>query len=122
MMLRQSFFISLAIAIIPVSAQVSTGRYALILEDEPLAVRSVAAGNSPQRIEARQQSLRNQLVSKNIRVLSSAQTLVNAVFVTAPKDRLDELRALPGVKAVVPVRRYEPKLSNAVKLIDVPAA
>ena len=112
------------------SAQTAPNRYALILEDPPVSERyrsreaaeSVEGKSYRQQLEAKQQSLRELLKSKNIPVTGSVTVLTNAIFVTAPKERLDELKNLPGVKGVVPMRRYHMKLNRANQLLNGPAA
>ncbi|HZT31048.1 MAG TPA: S8 family serine peptidase [Bryobacteraceae bacterium] len=114
----------------PVFAQVAANRYALILEDPPVssrisskeAMQSTTAKSYAQQIAAKQRLVRTELASRNIRVTGSADTLLNAVFVAAPKDRVAELSALPGVVAVIPVRRYRRSLDRATQLMDAPAA
>jgi minor extracellular serine protease Vpr len=111
-------------------AQIAHNRYALILEDPPVAerfaIRQAAAspeGESYRRqIETNQQRLRATLASRKITVTGSATLLTNAIFVLAPNNRVDELRVLPGVKGVVPVHRYQLKLNRATQLLDGPAA
>ena len=101
-------------------AQFASNRYTLILEDPPVAsqftsktaMRSARAGDYRQQIEARQQALRAELAARKIQVTGSVSTLLNAVFVVAPADRLAELKNLPGVKAVVPQRRYRLRLNR----------
>lgn len=107
----------------------STG-YALILEDAPVSTRftsrdqiqSTAARSYRQQIEIRQQSLRDTLSARNIQVTSSVSTVLNAIFVRAPQDRIAELGSLPGVKGVVPMRRYRMKLNRATQLVNAQAA
>jgi minor extracellular serine protease Vpr len=112
------------------AAQPAGNRYALILEDPPVAAqitskdtaRSAVAQSQRQRIESRQRTLKAELVNRRILVTGSANTLANAVFVTAPADRVPELKNLPGVIGVVPLRRYHRNLSRAVQLVNGPAA
>ncbi|MCL4402574.1 MAG: S8 family serine peptidase [Acidobacteria bacterium] len=85
-------------------------------------MRSAAARSYQQQIESKQKTLRTELASRKIRVTGSASTLMNAVFVIAPKERVSELRGLPGVKDVVPMRRYHQNLNRALPLINGPAA
>ncbi len=114
----------------PGFAQIAPNRYALILEDPPVSSRissrqelqSASARTQGQQIAARQQTLRTSLASRKIQVTGSADTLLNAVFVVAPKDRVPELSALSGVKAVVPLRRYRMKLNRATQLVNAPNA
>lgn len=111
-------------------AQPVSNRYALVLEDPPVSsrfasreqVRSAAALSYRQQIEGRQRSLRSELASRRVTVTGSASTLVNAVFVVAPASRLAELKSLPGVQDVVPLRRYRRSLNRATGLLDAPAA
>src|SRR5581483_10749164 len=108
------------------AALLAQQRYALILEDSPVSERftsraqlqSNAAGTYRQQIAARQEALRSELGSRNIQITGSASTLLNAVFVSAPPERLDELKGLPGVKGVVPERRYQANLNRAVQLVN----
>src|SRR5579864_1271105 len=111
-------------------AQNAPNRYALILEDPPVsqrfatrdAIESTAAVTYRQQIEARQQRLRQELNARNIPITGSVSMLSNAIFVTAPPARVDELKGLPGVKGVVPLRRYHLNLNRATQLMNAPAA
>jgi minor extracellular serine protease Vpr len=113
-----------------ICAQSVANRYALILEDPPVSARfatreaaEAPAGRSyRQQIEARQQSLRDVLVARHITVTGSVSTLSNAIFVAAPPARVDELKSLPGVQGVVPLRRYHLNLNRATQLLNGPAA
>lgn len=112
------------------SAQIASGRYTLILGDPPLAERlgsrleakSAKAEDYRRQIQQAQQKLRTQLESRHITVIGSADYIINGLFVEAAPDREEELRSLPGVKAVIPVRRYKRKLNRAVPLVNGPAA
>lgn len=112
------------------SAGAYTNRYALILDDAPAAqqfrsrarLATIPATSYKQQIERKQRALRSELAGRKITVTSSVQTLLNAVFVVASPDRVAELRGLPGVKAVVPLRRYHYSLNRATQLVDAPAA
>jgi minor extracellular serine protease Vpr len=111
-------------------AQFAANRYALILEDPPVsskltaraASRSAVVTTYAQQVEARQQSLLHELAGRNIAVTGRVATLANAVFVSASKDRVAELKSLPGVKGVVPVRFYKRKLNRATQLVNVQGA
>ncbi|HWB85209.1 MAG TPA: S8 family serine peptidase [Bryobacteraceae bacterium] len=117
-------------AMCPLFAQFAPNRYALFLTDPPVTARfnsressrSVAATNYRQQLEARQQSLRAILASRDVQVVGSASTLLNAVFVTAPPSRVDELRSLPGVAGVVRMRQGKTHLNRATQLMQAPAA
>ncbi|MEO8125501.1 MAG: hypothetical protein ABJF23_34235 [Bryobacteraceae bacterium] len=113
----------------PANAQVIPNRYTLILEDPPVAERfessvlkSKEAVTYRAQIEAKQKALRTELVKRHIQVNGSVSTVLNAIFVTASKDRVAELKSLPGVKAVVPSRRYKRDLNRATQLLNAPAA
>jgi minor extracellular serine protease Vpr len=139
--LKPNAILIIAVAVAPAifgqSASTESGaresaasRYALILEDPPLAERfatrdaaeSVEGRIYRQRLEAGQQSLREVLASRHITVTGSVTMLTNAIFVAAPKERVDELKSLPGVKGVVPLRRYHLNLNRATVLLNAPAA
>src|SRR6476660_5428203 len=89
-------------------AQPRLNEYALILQDPPVArqlasvneLRTRAALDHGSRIATAQRRITDELGRRNVRVTGSAQTLVNAVFVSATSDRMKELRALPGVARV----------------------
>ena len=95
----------IALVVVPMLAQT---RYALILNDPP--------------IETRHQALRSELARRNISITGSTKILLNAVYVTAPKERLDELKTLPGVKGVVALRWRRLNLNRATQLVNAPAA
>lgn len=109
------------------------GRYILILQDPPVAEALSSAGiqATPQSflakgpreaLIAKQSALRDALEARNFHVYGAMQHLLNAVFVTANPAQVDELKAMPGVAGVVPVRRYKPLLNKAVLLVNAPAA
>jgi len=102
-----------------------SGRYALILADPSAAEFAQshhgavqAVENHRQQLRAAQESLRSELVRRNYKVTGSVQTLLNAVFVAATPQQLPELRSLPGVKAVRPLRRFHHSLARAVLVIN----
>jgi minor extracellular serine protease Vpr len=111
-------------------AELASNRYALILEDPPVAsqfqsreaVQSAAAKSYHQQILARQRTVRSELSARNIQVTGSVDTLQNAIFVVATPERAAELKNVPGVKAVVPLRRYHRNLNRAAPLVNAPAA
>lgn len=110
--------------------QFAPNRYALVLEDPPVAARyassqrepSAAATTYRQQIEVRQRALRSQLAARSVQVTGSASTLLNAIFVAAPETRVAEMRSFAGVAAVVPLRRYRRSLSRAATLVNAPPA
>ena len=92
--------------------------YALILQDPPLARQPATRA----RVESAQRQLRGELARHKIRVCGSVQTLLNAVFVRAPRERAAELRALATVKHVVRLPRIRRSLNTAVNLVNVTTA
>jgi minor extracellular serine protease Vpr len=103
-------------------AESPSGRYAVILQDQPVA--GFAAGLSPQgvRDSAAQTSLRSQIERRGVRVTGAVQTLLNAVFVEASEAEAAQIRTMPGVSGVVPVKRFRLKLNRALPLVNVAAA
>ena len=122
--------VSLLFTAAPGFAQFARNRYALVLSDPPAASRyltreSLAAAEAQtyrQTLELRQQAVRQELQSRKIAVTGSVTTLMNAIFVVAPPDRVDELKALPGVAGVIRMRLGQPSLNAATQLVNAPAA
>ena len=128
-----SFYTLLTAALIlstPAIAQVLPGRYILILQDPPVSSRfsskaeleSSAAATYRHQIEARQSSIRQELAARKIAVTSSTSVLLNALFVSAPASRVDEMRAIQGVADVRPMRKFKPKLDRATAVLNGPQA
>jgi uncharacterized protein (TIGR03437 family) len=121
---------SLVFAVAPGFAQFARNRYALVLSDPPVATRYVTresmsaaeAGAYRQTLESRQQAVRQELQSRKITVTGSVTTLLNAIFVIASPDRVDELKALSGVAGVIRMRIGQPALNAATSLVNAPAA
>jgi len=107
------------------------GRYAIILNDPPVSEFSRSHENAPlavvenhhRQIRSAQESLRSELERRQYTITGSVQNVLNAVFVVARPDQVAELRGLPGVQAVRPLRRFHRNLDAAVKLVNAnPAA
>ena len=81
-----------------------------------------AAANYTRSLEQRQQSVRAELARRRIEPTGSVTTLLNAIFVVAPAASVADLKTIPGVKSVVPIRTYRRKLSRATALVNAPAA
>ena len=64
----------------------------------------------------------SELASRHIQVTSRVSHVLNALFVSAPGHSIDELRAIPGVKSVTPMRRTKADLNRAVQLMDAQTA
>jgi minor extracellular serine protease Vpr len=73
-------------------------------------------------VEASQQPIRSAARGMGLRVTGSVRTLLNAVFVQASPEQAGKLRGLPGVSAVVRMRRFKLRLNAAANLINAPAA
>jgi hypothetical protein len=94
------------------SAASATERYAVVLNEPPVAEFSAAHKNASaadiqnqrKKIKTAQASLRHDLEQRGFAVTGAVENVLNAVFVLAPPDRIPELRALPGVKSVVKMR------------------
>ncbi len=97
-----------------------------MLADAPSASRGLGdlaeRPTRQQRVQTAQNTLLRELDRRNIPTTGSVQVLLNAVFVQASKDREAELRSLPGVTSVIPVRRYHSNLNAAVQLVNAPGA
>jgi minor extracellular serine protease Vpr len=111
-------------------AQQHAARYAVFLRDAPVAQRfstraelqSASGIAYRQDVESAQRALRTALAARKVVVTGSVSTLLNAVFVAAAPGRVAELKAMPGVADVVPLRRHEAMLSRAVALMNGPQA
>lgn len=101
-------------------------RYALLLEDAPLAAQAKGkvAINAAVRdkLAAKHQTLRASLTQRGFRVTLSDPLLSNAIFVQAPDNAEAELRQMPGVAFVERLTPLKPHLNKALDLTNVPAA
>jgi minor extracellular serine protease Vpr len=105
-------------------------RYTLLLEDPPVSSRFVsreemrtqAADAYRKQVETKQAAVLRTLGARGITVTGSVSELLNAIFVSAPADRVPELAAIPGVIAVRPMRRFKMALNKATQLMNAPAA
>jgi uncharacterized protein (TIGR03437 family) len=104
--------------------------FALVLEDPPVAQKAqsrVALQSSEarahlQKIRAAQSGVLSELAKRKVRVSSTSQILVNAVFVrVAPRDAAT-LKNIPGVQWIQYLPPLKPLLNAAVNLVGVPAA
>src|SRR5262245_9547926 len=108
----------------------AAGQYIVILSDAPVAERfsargelaTAAANGYRQQVEARQRTVARDLESRNFRVTGSVSTLLNALFVAASAERIEELKNAPGVVAIRPVRRGYRHANKAVALANGPTA
>ena len=72
--------------------------------------------------QSRRRSNGNSRRRKYTSVTGSASLLTNVIFVAAPARRVDEMRALPGVSDVRPMRKFKKKLDRATSVLNGPAA
>lgn len=91
----------------------AVSKYALILKNAPLAETfpTKESRNSPEarkrleQIRSKQAELKTELQNRNIEIVGTVDTVMNAVFVAVSPDRVPELQALSGVKEVVLINR-----------------
>jgi len=79
-----------------------------VVERFPGRIEQTQAASEPYRQHLRevQQDLRAQIETMHVPVTGAVQHLKNGVFVRATPEQAAMLRNLPGVTAVVPLRRY----------------
>lgn len=125
------YAILLAVSLgLPLPAQKASNHYAVILSDLPVArrfttreqMRSVEAQDYRRQIELKQQSLKAELAARRFNVVGSVSTLSNSVFVVSTADRVNEIESLPGVAAVIPMRKLRSRMNRAAQLMNAPAA
>jgi minor extracellular serine protease Vpr len=110
--------------------QIVPDRYIVELSSAPAAGRLRAQGrraNSPE-VERRGAEVRSEqartkfaIEQEGGRVLESADTVINAIFVQMPAGDATRLALIPGVRHVHPVRQFKPLLDRAVvvhKIVD----
>jgi uncharacterized protein (TIGR03437 family) len=109
-------------------AQAPASRYALILDDAPVAekytaevLRSSPASSYRVQLRTRQLELKSALRSRKVTTLGSVETVLNAVFISATPDRLAELQQLPGVKSVVEMGFARRSMNRATQLVNAAA-
>ena len=91
----------------------------VLLKSRPLAYEPAAAG----RIAAEQHEFRNELADDipDATVGWRYRLVANGFSLTLPKDELPRLRALDGVRSVLPTASYGPQADSAPGQIDAPA-
>lgn len=101
--------------------------YALILSD-PAPIEARAQGGKPAveaartKVTAAQESVKAELRARGFAVTGSSNTLLNAVFVAAAPESVDQLKTIAGVRQVARLGRFHLKLDKAVQLINVAGA
>jgi hypothetical protein len=88
----------------------------------PGRIEQTRAASEPYRQHLRdvQQALRPQIEAMSVKVIGSIQHLLNGIFVNATPTQAAALRNLPGVAAVLPMRRFH--LNDQLTLSDVQQA
>ena len=127
---RAFYFIALIFPVLaPLSAAPPPANDWMVLLTEPPAVvrypgriEQTQAVSEPYRQHLResQRAVRDQIEALHIPVTGAVQHLLNGVFVRATSDQAAVLRGLPGVAAVVPLRRYH--LADQLSLSNVQQA
>src|ERR1035441_9943586 len=113
--LLTSLFLAAVVCAPSATAAVPPSNGWILILNEPPAVerypgkfRNTRATAEPYRQHLRQvqAGLRAQIEGRHIRVTGGIQHLMNGLFVVASPAQAATLRNLPGVKSVVPLRRY----------------
>ncbi len=105
-------------------AQIVPGHYVVELNGNPLGadVRTVgktAMGARVTQIRTEQAGVRALIQRSNGRVLSSVESVMNALLVAIPDENAAALNNLPGVKKVYRVHQYEMNLDHALPIHHV---
>src|ERR1035441_6158135 len=119
-----------SVTVMPSFGQYARNRYALILQDEPVASRfttrarmhTAAADGYRRQLAQRQSAVRQELERRGVPIISSVSETLNAIFVSAPAERVAELAAIPGVLGVRPLRQMHLTLNKATQVMNAPAA
>lgn len=123
---RGRFLLALVCTPLFCAAQALSGHYALILADPPVAKlfpgRGTQASQYRQSVKSSHAAVRRAAAARGFVFTGEADTLLNAVFVTAPGTRAAELSSIPGVAGVVPMRRFRLNLNRAAMLVNAGAA
>jgi uncharacterized protein (TIGR03437 family) len=80
----------------------------------------IASASYRQHLRDAQQDVRAQIAAMSVTVTGAVQHLLNGIFVRATPEQAAALRNLPGVQAVLPLRRYH--LMDQLSLSDVQQA
>lgn len=131
--MRLAAITTFSLAILPLfAAEPRPQELVLLLNEQPDAAvgtalrtgerNGFAAQTSRAHIRALQAGVKQHLAAMNVPVKGSADTLVNAVFITAQMDQVDALRAIPGVSAVAIAPRMHRTLDRALDLQNVKQA
>lgn len=108
-------------------AQIVPGRYVVELNGSALGAEArtkgkAALGGRIAQIHTEQARVKALIEQNNGKVLSSVESLMNALLVAIPDENAAALALLPGVKKVYPVRQYKMNLDHALPIHHVPDA
>src|SRR5271165_6063376 len=108
-------------------AQVIPGRYIVELTGAPLGAEVRTKGRAALRdkaaqIQTEQARVRPLIERHRAKVLSSMDSLFDALIITAPDSEAAAIAAIPGVKKVYPVYQYTVDLDHALPIHNVPDA
>src|SRR6266852_3631180 len=109
------------------AAQVVPGHYVVELSGDPLGAAVRAQGKAAlsvrhSQILSEQARTRTLIERQNGIVLSSVDSVMNALLVNIPDEDAAVLASLPGVKEVYPVHEYHLDLDHALPIHHVPDA
>lgn len=109
------------------AAQIVPGHYVVELMEPPLGAEVRTKGKAAlvtrhKSILSEQARTKPLIEHRRGRVLSSTDSLMNALIVQIPDEQAASLAALPGVKRVYPVYEVHMDLDHALPLHQVPAA
>src|ERR1019366_422433 len=104
--------------------------YAVVREDPPVAqkvqsreaLQGAEAQAHLQKVRGAQSRVLAELAARKVRVSSTSQILVNAIFVRSAPEQAAALKNIPGVKWIQYLPQSKPLLNAAVNLVGVPAA
>ena len=107
--------------------QVVPNRYVVELAGAPLGAEVRTKGREALKdrvsaIQTEQARVRALIEQRNGQVLSSVDSLMNALIVNIPDSEASALSSLPGVKRVYPVHLYKMQLDHALPIHHVPDA
>ena len=94
-----------------------------VAEDQADAGRKVTKAEKNQikaQLKAAQDGLKAQIESAGGKVLAQFQSALNGIKVQIPASKLDQLGALPGVTALLPVHEEVPENATSVPYIGAP--
>src|ERR1700686_1472519 len=108
-------------------AQIVPGRFVVELNGSSLGAEArtkgkAALSGSIAQIHTEQARVKALIEQNNGKVLSSVESIMNALIVTIPDGNAATLARLPGVKKVYPVHQYKMNLDNALPIHQVPEA